>query len=750
MTENKSTLAYDVNLPLTFHIDWGVHGMLKMLADYQFESVLGIGAGTGEHKRFFEAFGKKVFSVDVANEADYVGDILTAPINRQFDAIWCSHVLEHQCNVGIFLQRIFDLLADDGVLGIILPTHPRERLVAGHLTSWSISLLCYNLVMAGFDCSKAAILDSYELSLVVKKRKAIHQELNSQFAQGTGDDGVGFSHIKSFFPFDIGSGTEIKGPGEINWGSITDYCLPKLKGNKLLSDVDIVCKNWEPNSAYRPHLFKAEEENKPSQITEEFLQQLFLLFNEQKFEQVLGRLAPIEAYYFDSHSMFYLLKGISLAECGKINEGVDILLSGLDKFPENNDFHLYIGKFYVGNNSHELEALARKHLSLFIEKVPNNIEALRLYAKSCENVGPVEEVLIARKNIFTLDSCDLDNCIQLARVLFSCDLIEESLQLYTYIERELNSEAFKEEYEKVKRFSTKKEKGGNKNKLIISRFPKTKKDIEKDFYDSINKYVMPVNQGAGRFICKGTKFFTAGSCFARHIASSLNELGYDVHRLALDETVNTTYANKYLFYWLAEKEIPEKIQVRFQELCKSIGVNKARTRENLKNTSAIILTIGVAPCFFDKKTGDVVLPSPGDINFHNLSNEYLFRNTSVKENEDNILEIINSIRLINKKAPIFLTISPVPLNTSFEMESAVVADCLSKCTLRIAVNEVLNNRTDNVFYFPSFEVVRWLYPHIGSPFGGDDGATAHVNQSLVRDIIRSFVESHTDDRRDIF
>ena len=278
MTE-YSDCNNDVNSSLTFNIDWGVHGMLKMLADYQFESVLDIGSGAGEHKRFFETFDKKVFSVDVAHDADYQGDILTAPIDRQFDAIWCSHVLEHQCNVGIFLQRIYDLLADDGVLAIILPTHPRELVFAGHVTSWSIPLLCYNLVMAGFDCSEAVLLDSYELSLIVKKRKAMHHELKSQFAEGTGPDGISFSHIKQFFPFDMGSSIEIKGPGEINWGSITDYFLSALRDNKQLKDLNIVCKNWDSNSIYVPKLFEAKE-NLNAQINEKFLQDIFALFND--------------------------------------------------------------------------------------------------------------------------------------------------------------------------------------------------------------------------------------------------------------------------------------------------------------------------------------------------------------------------------------------------------------------------------------------------------------------------------------
>ena len=52
---------------------------------------------------------------------------------QQFDIIYCSHVIEHQRNVGQFLDKIFDLLTDDGLLLISAPKHPPEQLVEGHL-----------------------------------------------------------------------------------------------------------------------------------------------------------------------------------------------------------------------------------------------------------------------------------------------------------------------------------------------------------------------------------------------------------------------------------------------------------------------------------------------------------------------------------------------------------------------------------------------------------------------------------------
>jgi len=168
---------------------------------------------------------KKFFLLDVVKNADYVGDFLEIDFDKKFDVIWCSHVLEHQRNVGIFLDKIFDVLKDDGVLAISVPMHHRERLVSGHLTSWSVPLLCYNLIMSGFDCKDASVISIFELSLIVQKKYAEHKELRKVSAHGA-DAGVEFEEIAGFFPFPAKQGAEISGSGTINWETPTEYILP--------------------------------------------------------------------------------------------------------------------------------------------------------------------------------------------------------------------------------------------------------------------------------------------------------------------------------------------------------------------------------------------------------------------------------------------------------------------------------------------------------------------------------------------
>ena len=99
-------------LDVSFNLDWSAHAILQLVSAHEFQTVLDIGSGQGEHKRFLEFFGKEVFSVDIFNDADYVGDFMELEFDKKFDCIWCSHVLEHQRNVGYFLDKIYDNLED--------------------------------------------------------------------------------------------------------------------------------------------------------------------------------------------------------------------------------------------------------------------------------------------------------------------------------------------------------------------------------------------------------------------------------------------------------------------------------------------------------------------------------------------------------------------------------------------------------------------------------------------------------------
>jgi hypothetical protein len=112
----------------------------------------------------------------------------------------------------------------------------------------------------------------------------------------------------------------------------------------------------------------------------------------------------------------------------------------------------------------------------------------------------------------------------------------------------------------------------------------------------------------------------------------------------------------------------------------------------------------------------------------------------VEQNVANLRAIHELLQRVRPGIRLVLTVSPVPLAATFEMASAVVADCVSKSVLRAAAHEFLKGAGAEVSYWPSYEMVRWIGGHTGGAFGGDDGSNHHVTDALVTDIVELFVE----------
>ena len=158
-------------------------------------------------------------------------------------------------------------------------------------------------------------------------------------------------------------------------------------------------------------------------------------------------------------------------------------------------------------------------------------------------------------------------------------------------------------------------------------------------------------------------------------------------------------------------------------------------REQLRSESMFIFTLGLAMCWFDPDgTVPVLAIDPRDLTKRE------WRRVSVEENAQALKFIVETLREINPDINVVLTLSPVPLNRSPGFASAVATDCISKATLRVAVHEYLSEAPDGVYYWPSFEIVRWLGAHLPPVFGEDDGMSRHVNSSMVNMIVKLFLK----------
>ena len=153
-----------------YEIDWGVFALVEFLVTNKsdigskFRTAIDIGSGAGIHSQLMEKAGLQVFQLDKYNpEADYQVDFLSYDFDRKFDVVFCSHVIEHQRNVGLFLDKIFDIMNPQAALILSAPKHDAAQMVEGHLNCFYSSYFIQHVVHAGFNMKKGSYLSCGQL-----------------------------------------------------------------------------------------------------------------------------------------------------------------------------------------------------------------------------------------------------------------------------------------------------------------------------------------------------------------------------------------------------------------------------------------------------------------------------------------------------------------------------------------------------------------------------------------------------------
>lgn len=243
MTENPfSSVPFESDESTDrFVLNWGLWATLKICDTGDVKTVLDIGSGHGEHARLMRHFGKEVFTNDWKTDSDFPGDILDIDFKgRQFDAVLCSHVIEHQRNVGLFLDKLISLVKDGGLISIACPRHDANRLVIGHVSVWSMHLLCYHLMQAGVDCSQAQCLEDNETTVVVRKnmidmaaiQEARWNEANAVSGHAHSEDTTLPWHddkryIERYMPYTHAERTNTASERSLNWNGSFAFPLPQ-------------------------------------------------------------------------------------------------------------------------------------------------------------------------------------------------------------------------------------------------------------------------------------------------------------------------------------------------------------------------------------------------------------------------------------------------------------------------------------------------------------------------------------------
>ena len=142
----------------TYNLDWGIFSLIEFIGSNsekigdKFRTCIDIGSGEGVQTEILRHAGLKVFQVDkYSSSAEYKVDFLEYTFDQKFDVVFCSHVIEHQRNVGHFLDKIYDILSEDGVLIISAPKHDAESMIEGHLNCFITPYFIQHLLHAGFN-----------------------------------------------------------------------------------------------------------------------------------------------------------------------------------------------------------------------------------------------------------------------------------------------------------------------------------------------------------------------------------------------------------------------------------------------------------------------------------------------------------------------------------------------------------------------------------------------------------------------
>lgn len=235
-------------------------------------------------------------------------------------------------------------------------------------------------------------------------------------------------------------------------------------------------------------------------------------------------------------------------------------------------------------------------------------------------------------------------------------------------------------------------------------------------------------------------FFTMGSCFARGLENVLVGSGFDVRSVSREfdrfnhNGIGTPLGvtNRYNtgsilneFRWALDpaSPFPEEAIVDVDDglsvdphmnptlkladratTLERRNIYTGVTRE-LANADVIIITLGLVEAWYDTQLGLVANVTPDPRVVRKEPDRFVFKRLTYVENMEN-LEAIHSLlaRFGKPGHKIVVTVSPVPLMTTFTNEDIIVANSYSKTTLRAAATDFVESH-DNVDYFPSYEIV---------------------------------------------
>jgi hypothetical protein len=249
-----------------------------------------------------------------------------------------------------------------------------------------------------------------------------------------------------------------------------------------------------------------------------------------------------------------------------------------------------------------------------------------------------------------------------------------------------------------------------------------------------NGLVFPIHRPAFELnFDRDLSVFTVGSCFARNIEDALAPLGVQLptKQLALPAAEAPAgrpnhILNEYTPACIAQRILrtlngepfSEDSIIPFQDayldllLTSHVAVSFERAKERrvevnqvysqLASAHVVVLTLGYVETWLDQKTGTYLNRKPPHTREAVKSTRYEFQRHDTATCVDLLGPAIEA--LVKRSIKVILTVSPVPVGTTFSGDDCFVANEYSKSVLRTAAEAL--RQIPGVDYFPSYEIVR--------------------------------------------
>lgn len=278
-------------------------------------------------------------------------------------------------------------------------------------------------------------------------------------------------------------------------------------------------------------------------------------------------------------------------------------------------------------------------------------------------------------------------------------------------------------------------------------------------------------------LARGTRFATAGSCFAQHISrwlqghghtwvdsepapAGLDERaradgGYGVFSWRTGNIYTAALLRQWIFWALGHGQPPATAWCEdgrwfdpFRPGIPALGFEseaalhaaRAHTvqalRESLLQTDVLVFTLGLTEAWVDAD-GSVYPMCPGTLRGRFDAARHRFVNFDAAQVQQHLQETFDALRAFNPDLRFLLTVSPVPLTATASEHHVLVATTGSKSVLRAAAG-ALQAQRDDVDYFPSYELIagtpsrgRWFDDNLRTVTrAGVDHVMAHFARGL--------------------